>query len=291
MMTPHISFRRASTDPTLAAYLEQIADIPLLSKDEELRLGEAIQTGDQTALKRLVEANLRFVVKVAARYQGHGLSLADLIGEGNVGLLEAARRYSPEHNVRLITYAVWWVRQAMVQALARMGGVARFPFDKVRLTVRLRAAQAGLAQHLHREPSNEELLEGLDPSLLKLEELQQGGVVQSWSIDDSRGQERLSLALYRSNPGPPAEAELIMKSLRNEMEAVLQRLPAKEREVITMRYGFKDEEPLTLSEVGKHLRLTRERVRQIEEGAKRKLRTLARARHLTDYLGNRENRC
>lgn len=277
-------FYEAVTDDALASYLKKIIRIPLLSKEEELELGKAIQRGDEKALRKLVEANLRFVVKVAAQYQGCGLSLADLINEGNVGLLEAARRYSPEHNVKFITYAVWWIRQAILQALANAGGAVKLPLRKARLASRLREVQADLAQHLQREPSDEELKKELDLSPGELEELLQGGAVHSFLGDDVRGQERLSLELYRAQQLPSEEAELIKKSFREEVERMLKRLTAKERAVVEMRYGLGDEEPLTLEGVGKRLRLSRERVRQIEERAKQKLRAFAKARHLKDYL-------
>ena len=277
-------FYEAVTDNALASYLKKIVRIPLLSKEEELKLGKAIQRGDEKALKKLVEANLRFVVKVAMRYQGCGLSLADLINEGNVGLLEAARRYSSDHNVKFITYAVWWIRQAIMQALANAGEAVRLPLRKARLVSWLREVQADLAQHLKREPSDEELKEELDLSPAELEALQEVVAVPSSLSDDARGQERLSLELYRAQQLPSEEAELIKKSFREEVERMLERLPAKERAVVEMRYGLGDEEPLTLEEVGKRLRLSRERVRQIEERAKQKLRLVAKARHLKDYL-------
>lgn len=273
---------QAVSDDALASYLRAISRIPLLSKEEELKLGKAIQKGDEKALKKLVEANLRFVVKVAMQYQGCGLSLADLINEGNVGLLEAARRYSPEYNVKFITYAVWWIRQAIMQALAGSGSV-RLPLRRVRLASRLRELQADLAQQLQAEPSDEQLEEELNLTPLKLEELQ-AGATQSSLNDDARGQERLSLELYQAKQLPPVDYELIKRSFQQEVERMLQGLKPRERTVMEMRYGLRQGEPLTLEEVGKRLKLSRERVRQIEEQAKRKLKLMAKARHLKDYL-------
>ena len=286
-MTPHRNGSREFSDNTLAPYLKQIVHTDLLGKEEEQELGAAIQQGDEKALRKLAEANLRFVVKVAMRYQGRGLSLADLINGGNVGLLEAAHRYSPDFGVKFITYAFWWIRQAIVQELATAGGAVRLPLNRVRLASQLRRAQADLAQRLHCEPTDEELLEEDHPFLFEQEELAQGGAVQSWLIEDDKEQERLSLELYRTQELPSQEDALTKQSLREEVEHLLQRLLPKERAVVELRYGLGDEEPLTLEAVGKRLQLSRERVRQIEERGKEKLRVVAEARHLTDYLSGR----
>lgn len=272
------------TDDALASYLSRIVKIPLLSKEEELKLGAAIQRGDERAFKKLVEANLRFVVKVAMQYQGGGLSLADLINEGNLGLLEAARRYSPEHNVKFITYAVWWIRQAIMQALARNGSPVRFPLRKIRQASQFKELKADLAQVLQAEPTGQELAEELNLSHEEVDELLARSTRPSSLTDDAREQERLSLELYKDRPLPPEEAELIGKFVREEVDRMLQHLTPRERQVIELRFGLSGEEPLTLEEVGKRLKLSRERVRQIEGRAKQRLKLLAKARHLKDYL-------
>ncbi len=272
------------TDDALASYLSGIVKIPLLSKEEELKLGAAIQRGDERAFKKLVEANLRFVVKVAMQYQGGGLSLADLINEGNLGLLEAARRYSPEHNVKFITYAVWWIRQAIMQALARNGSPVRFPLRKIRQASQFKELKADLAQVLQAEPTGQELAEELNLSPEEVDELLTRSARPSSFTDDAREQERLSLELYKDRPFPPEEAELIGKFVREEVDRMLRHLTPRERQVIELRFGLSGEEPLTLEEVGKRLKLSRERVRQIEGRAKQRLKLLAKARHLQDYL-------
>jgi RNA polymerase primary sigma factor len=253
------------SDETLGLYLKRISNISLLTKEQELELGRAIQRGSEKALKQLVEANLRFVVKVALRYRGCGLSLLDLINEGNVGLLEAARRYSPEHNVKFITYAVWWIRQAIIQALAAGGGAVRLPLRKARLASRSGDAAA--------EPVTAGTT---DADVTDRRPLFFG--------DDVALDQRLGKELYDSRQIPQADHELIQRSFREEVERMLSVLSPREREIVELRYGLGDREVMTLEAVGKRLKLSRERVRQIEERAKQKLRLIAKSRHLKDYL-------
>ncbi len=272
------------TDDALGAYLKRISKVRLLSKDDELKLGKAIQRGDEKALKRLVEANLRFVVKVALRYRGCGLSLLDLINEGNVGLLEAARRYSPAHNAKFITYAVWWIRQAIMQALAAGGGAVRLPLRNARLVSQLKGIRADLSQQFQAEPTDSDIAEELGLNVKDLEgALHRGG--QPASFGDGIGlEQQLGRELYESKQLPPADYELIQKSFREEVERMLRRLNPRERLVVELRFGLGEEEPMTLEQVGKRLKLSKERVRQIEERAKQKLHVMAKSRHLKDYL-------
>ncbi len=253
------------SDETLSLYLRRISKIPLLTKLQELELGKAIQKGDERALKRLVEANLRFVVKVALRYRGCGLSLLDLINEGNVGLLEAARRYSPEHNVKFITYAVWWIRQAIVQALAAGAGAVRLPLRKARLTSRRGDAAA-------------------EPAITGEADLDASARRPVFFGDDVALDQRFGKELYESMQIPQADHELIQRSFREEVERMLSVLTPREREVVELRYGLGGKDFMTLEAVGRKLKISRERVRQIEERAKQKLRLVAKSRHLTDYL-------
>ena len=277
-------FYKGVSDDALGAYLKRIAQVPLLKKEEELLLGKAAQRGDEAALKQLVEANLRFVVKVALRYRGYGLSLSDLINEGNIGMLEAARRYSPEYNVKFITYAVWWIRQAIMQALAAGGGAVRLPLRKARLASQLNDIRADLSQQLQAEPTDSEVTKELDLSASALEgALHRAGQLAFFS-DEIGLEQRIGRELYESKQLPPADYELIRRSFREEVERMLGSLTSRERLIVELRFGLGQEDAMTLKEVGKRLTLSRERIRQIEERAKQKLRVMAKSRHLKDYL-------
>jgi RNA polymerase primary sigma factor len=274
-------FYEEITDEALSTYLRRIVKIPLLSKAEELHLAKQIHKGDEKALKKLVESNLRFVVKVALHYQGYGLSLLDLINEGNLGLLEASRRFSPDYNVKFITYAVWWIRQAIMQALARASGALRFPVRKIRLASKLRSRRAEMLQQEGKEPTEEELARDLKLTRAEVDALLQTNLPQT-SLEEIQRREEAR------EPGteqvPPADHELVRKSFEQEVERLLKVLTPRERAIIEMRYGLGKEEPMTLEEVGKRFRLSRERIRQVEEKAKKKLLAMARARHLQDFL-------
>ena len=278
------SFYEEIRDDTLAAYIRRIVRIPLLSKDEELVLGAQIQQGDERAFRKLVEANLRFVVKVAMRYQGCGLSLLDLINEGNLGLLEAARRYHPEYEVKFITYAVWWIRQAIMHALAAGGGAVRLPIRKARLVSKIREVRSDLTQAQQEEPSNESVEEALNLDPGEMDALLRGAGAQSSLSTEGEAGDPLALELSQSSVIPPADDDLIRHAFREEVERMLHHLKPREREVIELRFGLGREEVLTLEAVGQRLNLSRERVRQIEERAKQKLKLMARTRHLKEFL-------
>ncbi len=283
MPRPGGSFYEEIRDDTLAAYLRRIVRIPLLSREDEQALGAQIRQGDERAFRKLVEANLRFVVKVAMRYQGCGLSLLDLINEGNLGLLEAARRYSPDRGVKFITYAVWWIRQAIMQALASGGGAVRLPIRKARLASKIREVRADLTQAQQAEPSNEAVEEALDLDPGEMEEILRGAGAQASATDGEAG-DLLGVELAQASAIPSADQELIRHAFREEVERLLGHLNPREREVIELRFGLGREEPQTLEEVGQRLKLSRERVRQIEARAKQKLSQLARTRHLKEFL-------
>jgi RNA polymerase primary sigma factor len=284
-MSPrNASFYEEIHDGTLAAYLHRIVRIPLLSKEEELALGTRIQLGDEAAFRTLVESNLRFVVKVALRYQGCGLSLLDLINEGNLGILEAARRFSPDRGVKFITYAVWWIRQAIMQALAAGGGAVRLPIRKARLASKIRGVRSDLEQEQQEEPSNDLIEEVLNLQPGEMEEILRGlGAQASVNVDEESG-DPVGLALAQSSAIPSADQDLIRHAFREEVDRLLEHLTPRERQVIERRFGLGSDEPQTLEEVGRRLKLSRERVRQIEERAKQKLRTMARARRLKEFL-------
>jgi RNA polymerase primary sigma factor len=272
------------SDEAFSAYLRRIVNIPLLEKAEELRLAKRIQKRDEKALKKLVEGNLRFVVKVALQYQGYGLSLLDLINEGNLGLLEAARRFSPDYKVKFITYAVWWIRQSIMQALARTSGALRFPVRKIRLASKLRSLRAEKLRQGGEEPTEDELGRELNLTHTEVEELLQTNIPQA-SIEEIQGrEEERDLTPPGRERVPPADVELVRKSFEEEIERLLEELTPRERAIIELRYGLRGEEPLTLEEVGKRFRLSRERIRQVEEKAKKRLLGMAKTRHLHDFL-------
>jgi len=277
-------FYEEISDEAFTSYIRRITSLPLLSKEEELILAERIQKGDERAVRKLVESNLRFVVKVAFRYRGSGVSLLDLINEGNIGLMEAARRYSPRFGVKFITYAVWWIRQAMLQALANNASIVRLPLRRIRTSSQAREMEADLARRKGEEATREDLAMELD---LKPEELEEILRTPRQTSQDSAlaiEEEIHPLGLFRSQELPGAEELLIQKSFRREIEEILKRLKPRERQVIELRYGLGPDGPLTLGEIGKRMRLSRERVRQIEENAKRRLRIFAKSRRLQDFL-------
>ncbi len=276
-------FYEEISDEALSVYLRRIVKIPLLTKAEELRLAKQIQRRDDKALKKLVEANLRFVVKVALHYQGYGLSLLDLINEGNLGLLEAARRFSPDYNVKFITYAVWWIRQAIMQALGRASGALRFPARKIRLASKLRSLREEKLQQEGVEPTEEELGRELNLTQAEVDELLQTNRPQASFEEIQKREEGRELIAGRERV-PPADDELVRKAFAEEMERLLNGLGPRERMIIELRYGLRGGEPMTLEEVGKRFRLSRERIRQVEERAKKKLLALAKTRHLQDFL-------
>ena len=277
-------FYEEISDEAFSSYLQRIVKIPLLRKSEELRLARQIQKRDEKAVKKLVEANLRFVVKVALQYQGYGLSLLDLINEGNLGLLEAARRFSPEYKVKFITYGVWWIRQSIIQALARASGALRFPVRKIRLASKLRTLRAEKLQQQGEEPTEEELARELNLTHAEVEELLQTNIPQT-SLEEIQGREDERDLIFPGREGvPPADYELVRKSFEEEVNRLLQELTPRERAIIELRYGLRGGEPMTLEAVGKRFRLSRERIRQVEEKAKKRLLAMARTRHLQDYL-------
>ena len=270
---------------TLDIYIAEINRFPILTAEEEFKLAVALaKDNSMEAAEKLVISNLRFVVKVALRYRGCGLSLLDLINEGNIGMLEAARRYSPEYNVKFITYAVWWIRQAIMQALAAGGGAVRLPLRKARLASRVSDIRADLSQQLQSTPTDSEVAEGLDLPASDLEGALHRPGQPAFLSDEIGLDQRMGMELYDSRQLPPADYELIRSSFREEVERMLGRLMPRERFIIELRFGLGEEDSMTLEEIGKRLHLSRERVRQIEERAMQKLQVMAKSRHLKDYL-------
>ncbi len=276
---------RAATGDSLNAYIREIAKFKPLSGEEERELGRRIQRGDQEALKRLVESNLRFVVSYTKRYRGLGLSYLDLIHEGSLGLMEAAKRFDSERNVKFISYAVWWVRQAIFHALSEHSRVFRLPQKLSGQVSKVESARDRLAAELERPPTTEELAQKTDLSEEQVQALllASGDDVSLSAAVGDEGSMELGDTLEQDTI-PSAELEMIRSSFEERIQAMVSDLEEKEREVIRMRFGLDGEEPRTLQEIGEALGLSRERIRQIESKAKEKLRRSREAQGLRGYL-------
>jgi RNA polymerase primary sigma factor len=277
--------RRAVTGDSLNAYIREIARFKPLSADDEKVLGRRIKQGDQQALQRLVEANLRFVVSYAKRYRGLGLSFLDLIHEGSLGLIEAAKRFDPERNVKFISYAVWWVRQAIFHALAEHSRVFRLPQKLSGQISKVGNARQQLAAELERAPTTEEVANKTMLSEAEVENLLRvaGDDLSLSTAVGEDGKMELGDTLEQDTI-PSIELELIRTSFEDQIRAMVGELEPKERDVIKMRFGLDGEEPRTLQEIGEALGLSRERIRQIESKAKEKLRRSHRASELRGAL-------
>jgi RNA polymerase primary sigma factor len=276
---------RAASLDSLNVYIRDIAKFKPLSAEEEKELGRRIREGDREALRRLVEANLRFVVHYAKRYRGLGLSYGDLIHEGTLGLMEAARRFDPDRNVKFISYAVWWVRQAIFHSLSEHARVFRLPQKLSGQVSRLQSARERLKSELERAPTTEELAAR---ARLPREEVEQlllaaGDDVSLSTAVGEDGNLELGDTLEQGSV-PSVELEMIRDSFSRRIQEMVAGLDEKEREVIRMRFGLDGEEPRTLQEIGEAMGLSRERIRQIESRAKEKLRRSREAHGLRGYL-------
>ena len=271
---------------SLDKYLQEIGKMPMISVDEEVVLAVKIKAGDQRALERLVNANLRFVVSVAKQYQNQGLSLPDLINEGNVGLIKAARRFDETRGFKFISYAVWWIRQAILQALAEQARIVRLPLNKIGNINKINRMFSDLEQKNEREPTAEEIGEALG---LGKEDVREGlnSSLKHLSMDApiSEGEEGSMIDLMRSEHIPNPDESLIYESLRKEIERTLATLTPRESDVIRLFFGLDGRPAMTLEEIGEQFELTRERVRQIKEKALRRLKQQSRSRLLKAYLG------
>ena len=273
---------------SLDKYLLEIGRVELITAEEEVELAQKIKTGDKKALEKLTKANLRFVVSVAKQYQNQGLSLPDLINEGNVGLIKAAKRFDESRGFKFISYAVWWIRQSILQALAEQARVVRLPLNKIGTISKINKAFSELEQRFERPPSASELADYLDCSIEDIQQsFQNNGRHVSMDAPLVMGDETSS-SMYDilpndSLPGP--EKSLLLDSLRTEIERSLTTLTAREGEVVRMFFGLNERAPMTLEEIGEKFELTRERVRQIKEKAIRRLRLTTRSRMLKTYLG------
>ena len=274
----------ASTDP-IREYLKEIGSIPLLTQEQEQELAKRKALGDLSAGQKLVEANLRLVVSIAKRYTGRGMSFLDLVQEGNIGLMKAVEKFDYTKGYRLSTYATWWVKQSVTRALADQSRTIRLPVHMVEAVNRVRRAQRMLAVRLGREPSNEEIGKEIGMSEKRVTELMQSSgdtVSLETPVGDEDGSNLGDFVADDANASTEEKAESVF--LREEIDQMLQGLNPREREVIILRFGLESGQPMTLEEVGKRFKVTRERIRQIETAALRKLRNPSRSRKIRDFL-------
>ncbi len=270
----------------LDQYLQEIGQIPLLTPDEEVELARRIKQGDQDALHRLTRANLRFVVSVAKKYQGQGLTLADLINEGNYGLIKAAQRFDETRGFKFISYAVWWIRQAILQALAEQSRVVRLPLNRIGTISKIRKTSARLAQTHERQPNIEELAKELDVDVSKVREaMQHTGRHLSMDAPFNEDDDNSLLDVLPNDENTSPDDTLMGESLKIDIERALSMLHPREAEITRLYFGIGREHPLTLEEIGQRFGLTRERVRQIKEKALRKLRQKHRREELQMHIG------
>ncbi len=270
----------------LDQYLQEIGQIPLLTPDEEVELARRIKQGDQEALHRLTRANLRFVVSVAKKYQGQGLSLADLINEGNYGLIKAAQRFDETRGFKFISYAVWWIRQAILQALAEQSRVVRLPLNRIGTISKIRKTSAKLAQEHERAPNIEELARELDIDVEKVREaMQHTGRHLSMDAPFNEDDDNSLLDVLPDDEDTAPDDTLLDESVKIDIERALSLLHPREAEITRLYFGIGREHPLTLEEIGQRFGLTRERVRQIKEKALRKLRQKHRREELQMHIG------
>ncbi len=272
---------------SLEKYLQEIGKVELIGPEDEVKLAVRIRQGDQKALEKLTKANLRFVVSVAKQYQNQGLSLPDLINEGNLGLIKAAQRFDETRGFKFISYAVWWIRQSILQALAEQSRIVRLPLNKVGLTNRIQKAYSQLEQEFEREPSAEELAEILE---LDIEEVLStiGITARHVSVDTplSDGEESTLIDVFENPNAERAEKRIEYdESLKQEIERSMKSLTERQKEVICFFFGIGTDHPMSLEDIGERFNLTRERVRQIKDKAITKLRTNTRSESLKTYLG------
>jgi RNA polymerase primary sigma factor len=305
-----------SEQELIAQYLKKVSKIPLLKPEEEKELARRAKEGDREAYRKLVESNLRFVISIAKQYLGYGLRLSDLIAAGNYGLMEAAKRFDPDKGVKFISYAVWWIRQAIIQALAQQTGAVRIPLKQSHLINKINSIYGKLYKEYEREPTAEEVAEEYTKEVLQKEmerelgrrpteeEIRRRIEKEGYKIDPAEVERILQISKmplsldapvgeeedtffvdFLSKHGTADVEEKVMNEiLSKEIEEMLEKLPEKERRVIELRFGLRGEEPKTLREIGEILNISRERVRQLETRALRKLRNMAIKKHLKDFL-------
>jgi len=272
-------------DRSLDLYLKEIGETALLTPREEVALAKRIREGDQDALERLTKANLRFVVSVAKQYQNQGLSLADLINEGNIGLIKAAKRFDETRGFKFISYAVWWIRQAILQSLAEQSRIVRLPLNRVGTLHKIGKISSALEQEYGREPTADEIASELQLSEAEVSDtLKISNSHLSLDAPFSSSEDNSLIDVLEDEMQPAPDESLLRDCLRSEIEKALDTLTPREAEVINLYFGLNHEKALTLEEIGVRFSLTRERVRQIKEKAIRRLRHASRSKSLRAYL-------
>lgn len=284
-----MSFFKKNNDRSvliLEKYLEEIGETNPLKPEEEIELAKKIQQGDQKSLDKLIKANLRFVISVAKQYQNQGLTMGDLINEGNLGLIKAARRFDETRGFKFISYAVWWIRQSILQALAEQSRVVRLPLNRVGALNKIAKTSSNLEQEYERAASPEEIAEELEMDVAEvLEAMKISGRHLSMDSPFKLGEDNRLLDVLKDDKQPPPDMELQIDSLKTDIDMVLNSLTEREASVVRLYFGLNRETALTLEEIGELFNLTRERVRQIKEKAICKLRHTSRAKYIKSYLG------
>ena len=271
---------------SLEKYLQEIGRVDLITAEEEVILAQRIKEGDQIALEKLTKANLRFVVSVSKQYQNQGLTLGDLINEGNLGLIKAAQRFDETRGFKFISYAVWWIRQSILQALAEQSRIVRLPLNRVGSLNKISRTFSALEQKFEREPSPQEMAEVLEMTEKEVvDTLRISGRQVSVDAPFQSGEENGLLDVLENNSAKNPDADLLSDSLRREVQRILATLTERESNVIALYFGLNGESVSTLEEIGDRFGLTRERVRQIKEKAIRRLRHTSRSKTLKSYLG------
>jgi RNA polymerase primary sigma factor len=271
---------------SLDKYLQEIGKVDLITAEVEVELAKRIREGDQIALEKLTKANLRFVVSVAKQYQNNGLTLGDLINEGNLGLIKAAKRFDEKRGFKFISYAVWWIRQSIMQALAEQSRIVRLPLNRVGSLNKINKTFAELEQKFQREPSTEEIAEVIGITIQDVQDnLKNAGRHVSMDAPFVSGEENNLLGVLLDENESKPDSDLMIDSLTVEVQRALSTLTAREADVLGLYFGLNNHGALTLEEIGEKFQLTRERVRQIKEKATRRLRHSSRSKTLKSYLG------
>ena len=271
---------------SLDKYLQEIGKVDLITAEQEVELAQRIKAGDQIALEKLTKANLRFVVSVAKQYQNQGLTLPDLINEGNLGLIKAAKRFDETRGFKFISYAVWWIRQSILQALAEQSRIVRLPLNKIGSINKINKMYAFLEQAHERVPSAEEIAKELDMTVSDVKEsMKNSGRHVSMDAPLVEGEDSNLYDVLRRGESPNPDRVLLHESLRTEIERALETLTPRKADVVRLYFGLGNQQPMTLEEIGETFDLTRERVRQIKEKAIRRLKHTSRSKILKTYLG------